>query len=283
MNNAALVLGSGGITGTAWELGVLSGLAAAGLDLTGAATLVGTSAGSVTGAQLVSGLPIEALYERQLQPPVGESLARMNRRARLTVIYGVLRHRRDPEAFSRWLGAQSLHLAARRQVPSVEQRLATIGSRLPSAEWGERDLRIVAVDARSGVARVFTRDDGVPLAEAVAASCAVLGVYPPIPIGGRTYIDGGYRSGSNVDIARGREPIVVLAPKPIDAGPMRGPQQQLDALGVRGVMIAPDAPDAAALAAIGESPLDPAARRPAAEGGRVQAARVAEQIRAVWR
>jgi NTE family protein len=72
----------------------------------------------------------------------------------------------------------------------------------------------------------------------------------------------------------------VLAPKPIDAGPIRGPQQQLDALGVRGLVISPDAP---ALAAIGENPLDPAARRSAAEGGRAQAGRVAEQVRAIWR
>jgi NTE family protein len=107
----------------------------------------------------------------------------------------------------------------------------------------------------------------------------VPGVYPPIPVAGRTYIDGGYRSGSNVDIARGCEPIVVLAPRPVDAGPLRGPQQQLTALGVRGLVVTPDE---LALAAIGPNPLDPTARRAAAEGGRAQAARISAHVRAVW-
>ena len=34
MTRTALVLGGGGITGIAWELGILQGLAEAGLDLT---------------------------------------------------------------------------------------------------------------------------------------------------------------------------------------------------------------------------------------------------------
>jgi NTE family protein len=279
MSKRALVLGGGGITGTAWELGVLAGLAEAGVDLSGADVLVGTSAGSVAGAQIAAGVSIEALYARQLEPPVGETGATMNRRMRLTMIGGLMRHRHDLEAFGRTLGKRAMRVAARGQVPSVEQRLATIAARLPSPEWSARDLRIVAVDAVTGAARVFTRADGVPLEQAVAASCAVPGVYPPIPVEGRTYIDGGYRSGSNVDIAAGCEPIIVLAPRPVDAGPLRGPQQQLTALGVRGLVVTPDAP---ALAAIGPNPLDPAARRAAAEGGRAQASRISAQARAVW-
>ena len=55
----ALVLGGGGITGIAWEIGVLAGLAEAGVDLTGADLVVGTSAGSVVGAQITSGAPLE--------------------------------------------------------------------------------------------------------------------------------------------------------------------------------------------------------------------------------
>ena len=58
----ALVLGGGGITGIAWEIGVLAGLAEAGVDLTGADLVVGTSAGSVVGAQLTSGAELEAMY-----------------------------------------------------------------------------------------------------------------------------------------------------------------------------------------------------------------------------
>ena len=51
----ALVLGGGGVTGVAWELGILAGLAGAGADLSDADLVVGTSAGSAVAAQLTTG------------------------------------------------------------------------------------------------------------------------------------------------------------------------------------------------------------------------------------
>ena len=75
---SALVLGGGGITGIAWMLGLLKGLRDAGVDLTGATTVVGTSAGSVVGAQVTSGHDLDALYAGQLEPPdheIGAGLA----------------------------------------------------------------------------------------------------------------------------------------------------------------------------------------------------------------
>ncbi|MEV1147602.1 patatin-like phospholipase family protein, partial [Micromonospora sp. NPDC049799] len=73
----ALVLGGGGVTGVAWELGLLAGLAERGVDLLGADVVVGTSAGSVVGAQVCSGTPVEDLYAAQLRDPGGEVAARL--------------------------------------------------------------------------------------------------------------------------------------------------------------------------------------------------------------
>src|SRR5215813_6233773 len=73
----ALVLGGGGVTGVAWELGLLAGLAEAGLDLTDADLFVGTSAGSVVAAQVTGPTPLEELYEQQLASAGPEPAARL--------------------------------------------------------------------------------------------------------------------------------------------------------------------------------------------------------------
>src|SRR5690242_8794400 len=58
----ALVLGGGGAAGNAWEIGVIAGLADAGLDVTEADLIIGTSAGSTAAAQITSGTqPAELL------------------------------------------------------------------------------------------------------------------------------------------------------------------------------------------------------------------------------
>ncbi|MFH6690802.1 patatin-like phospholipase family protein, partial [Cellulosimicrobium funkei] len=55
----ALVLGGGGSTGNAWLIGVVAGLADAGVDVTTAHLTVGTSAGATAAAQLAGATPAE--------------------------------------------------------------------------------------------------------------------------------------------------------------------------------------------------------------------------------
>src|SRR5260221_627043 len=62
----ALVLGGGGVAGVAWELGILLGLYDTGVDVRGADVIIGTSAGSVVGAQIASGTDLESLFASQL-------------------------------------------------------------------------------------------------------------------------------------------------------------------------------------------------------------------------
>src|SRR4051794_23219546 len=89
----ALVLGGGGITGIAWEIGLLAGLAEAGTDLSGADLVVGTSAGSVVGAQVTCGAGLGALYERQMEPATSEEPARLNRATLAQFGWAMLRSR----------------------------------------------------------------------------------------------------------------------------------------------------------------------------------------------
>ena len=275
----ALVLGGGGITGIAWEVGVLAGLAEAGVDLSGADLVVGTSAGSVVGAQLTSGADLEALFARQLEPPTGEKAARMTRAALARYAWAVLRSRGNDVAFRRRVGALALAAEQAGLTPTEQERLDVIGSRLADLEWPDRDLRVTAVDARTGEFRVLDRTSGVPLLQAVAASCAVPGVYPPVTIDGRRYVDGGMRSAANADLAEGYDRLVVLAPVPRGVGPLSSVDAQVTGMVARVAVVSPDG---ASRRAIGRNVLDPAARAGSARAGRAQAAGVVAEVTEVW-
>ena len=275
----ALVLGGGGITGIAWEIGVLAGLAGAGTDLTGADLVVGTSAGSVVGAQLTSGEKLEEMYARQLEPATGEKAARLSRATLAQFGWAMLRSRGKDVEFRRRIGALALAAEKAGLTPTEQERLDVIGARLVGTQWPERALVITAVDAETGEFRTFDRASGVPLLNAVAASCAVPGVYPPVTIDGRRYVDGGMRSAANADLAHDYDRLVVLAPIPRGVGPMASVDAQVTGMVSRVAVVSPDKDSRTA---IGRNVLDPAARAPSAEAGRDQAARVAQRIADVW-
>ncbi|WP_256640256.1 patatin-like phospholipase family protein [Streptomyces murinus] len=266
----ALVLGGGGVGGIAWMTGLLAGLADAGQDVTGAGLLVGTSAGATVAAQLGSGLGVEELFARQVEPSLQatEIMAEMDIE-RFAAEIGVTMATASSAAELR--GAVGRVALAARTVGEPE-RLAVIKSRLPEHGWPQRALRVVAVDAETGDTRVFDRDSGVSLVDAVAASCAVPGVWPPVTIAGRRYIDGGIRSVANVDLAAGAARVLVLVPLgPVEPLPSDHPlDDTVAALRAEGAEVLVVGPDDASAAAIGANPLDPATREPAARAGRAQ-------------
>jgi NTE family protein len=275
----ALVLGGGGITGIAWEIGLVAGLAEAGIDLSSANLVVGTSAGSVVGAQLTSGADVEMLYARQLEPPTEEKVAQLTRSMLAQFAWAMLRNRGNHAGFRARLGTLALAAEKAGLTPTEQERIDIIGERLVSSEWPDRDFTVTAVDAESGEFHPFDRSSGVPLVQAVAASCAVPGVYPPVSIGGRRYIDGGMRSAANADLATGYDRLVVLAPIPRGIGPMASVDAQVTGMVARVAVVSPDK---ASRRAIGKNVLDPAARAPSAEAGRRQAASVLAQVSEVW-
>jgi NTE family protein len=269
----ALVLAGGGVTGIAWELGVLVGLRDAGVDVAGSADLVvGTSAGSVVGAQLGSGLDLDDLYARQFDDDHGEIAAELDLQL-LATIFGELAGGRLPDQAAR---ARMGALALQAETVDEPRRRAVIERRLPSHEWPERSLLVTAVDAIDGDFVVFDRSTGVSLVDAVHASCAVPGVWPPVTIGDRRYVDGGIRSIANADLAAGHDRAVVLAP-------MSGPaawtvEPELAALRSGGTEVVLVVADDETTAAMGDNPLDPAFRAAAAEAGRRQGRTAADRF-----
>ncbi|HCT80592.1 MAG TPA: patatin [Micromonosporaceae bacterium] len=277
MSDRALVLGGGGVTGIAWELGVLAGLADAGVDLTSADLFVGTSAGSAVASMIASGSGLRERYESQLAGPGDEIPAKLGASLFARYAWAIMRSR-SSEQFGARMGSLAL---ATRTVSSAERR-DVIASRLNVGDWPTRPLKLTAVDAATGEFVVFDRDSGVSPIDAVAASCAVPGVWPPAEINGRRYLDGGMRSAVNADLASGTSKIVVLAPIVRGGGPLTPPARQVAALRAEGARVVLISPDATALRAIGRNVLDPARRKPAAEAGYAQATTQAESVAQIW-
>jgi NTE family protein len=267
MTSWALVLGGGGLAGIAWETGVLHALAERGLDPRSADIVVGTSAGATVGGQLASGLPIVDLFDRQADPARHTTeLTPQLSPEDMAALWESLTANLDaePQVRGRTLGALAL---AARTVPEAARR-EVIAARLPRPEWPQWTLAITAVDAVTGRLRVFDGTCGVGLVDAVAASCAVPGVWPPVTIEGARYIDGGVRTSTNADLAAGHARVLILAP-------MADPsiEGQVATLRERS-RVEVIAPDDDALTAFGLNPLDPAIRTPCALAGYAQGKRV---------
>ena len=267
----ALVLAGGGLTGIGWEVGVLAGLAAEGVEPGATADLIiGTSAGSVVGARVAQGADLEALFAEQLADAGTERAASIDGDAVTEIFEAMLSADGDPGDRHRRVGALAL---AAETIPE-EERLVVVAARLPDPAWPARRLQVVAVDAVSGETALFDADSGVPLVEAVAASCAVPGIWPPTTIGDRRYVDGGVRSPDNADLAAGFDRVLVLVPMRMDVAAVA----RLEETGSVAVVY----PDDEALMAMGPNPLDPAFRAAAARAGREQAAALAVDIAEFW-
>ncbi len=271
-----MVLGGGGVTGIAWDVGLILGLAEAGVDLSQADLFVGTSAGAAVASQLAGGVSLEKLFEAQLARDSSENAEKMSSWATARFLMAMAWPGRPEQARAR-LGRAAL----RTKAVSKKRLREVIGSQMVTQEWPERRLLITTVNAATGEFVVFDRDSGVPLVDALTASCAVPLVWPPATIKGERYMDGGVRSVGNVDLAKGYGRVVVIAPITQALRRADRPASQLAALGqgVRAVMISPDA---VSRGAIGSNPLDPARRAPSARAGRVQALAEAERVGAVW-
>ncbi|MEW8979380.1 MAG: patatin-like phospholipase family protein [Symbiobacterium sp.] len=252
MTERALVLGGGGILGIAWMLGLWTSLAEAGVRLEDADLVVGTSAGSVVGTLVAGGA-----QPAQLAGLVQAGLAL------------------PPEAVAKVATGTGL---------TEEEWVGIVAAPLGGATWPPKPLRISAVDEASGEAVIWTRESGAPLARAIASSCAVPNLLPPVTINGRRYIDGGARSGTHADQALGCRRVLIIAPM---GGPkyalghemLEKERAQLEAAGSRVLVVLPDARTEQVF---GDNLMIPDRAPDAAAAGLEQGARLAEEVRAFW-
>ncbi len=299
MSERALVLGGGGASGNAWAIGVITGPFDAGLDVTQADLIIGTSAGSTVAAQITSTTrPTEllaAILAAVPQPrpgPTGSDAGRVPigpAANHMETTGAIIATAKDATDMRRRMGASALEMDAASDGSAQAQWRATVAARLPSQRWPQQPMLIVAVDAHTGEPFVFDRHSGVELADAVAASCANGFGVPPYTIGERRYIDGGYRANENADLAAGYSRVLVLSPlggrsrHPFDWGAHLAAQaDELRACGSRVETIFPDNSSQNALG-VGVNMMDPSRRPPAARAGYDQGRALAEQLTEFWR
>jgi NTE family protein len=281
MSKRALVLAGGGVAGIAWETGVLCGIADESPEtaaaLTGSDVLVGTSAGSAVAAQISSATALGELFAVQtaetspeIDPGTGV--------AAITELFSAAMA--DPLAATTAQKLQRLGAAATAaDTVAAPVRREVIAHRLPCHDWPQRVLRITAIDVTTGELVAFDRFSGAALVDAVAASCAVPGAWPPVQIGSRCYMDGGVRSGINLPVAGDCDEAVVLVPSGPATPSVFGASAATEVAEFAGRSFAVFA-DEAAVAAFGPNPLEPGCRVPSAWAGRVQGRREAAAVAA---
>jgi len=236
-----IVLGGGGVLGAAWMVGALDALREIdGLDPRECDVLVGTSAGAIIAALLGSGEDVQTLVDHQrrrkdrIKLPLDydyerESANAAQPRARLRVGSGKLlldtaRKGRNANP-NVALAAAMPH--GRGSLPGVRRLVEHV---TPAGQWCRHPgVWVTALDYDTGDRVVFGRDAGLPeigLSDAVTASCALPGWFPPVQLDGRRFVDGGAWSSVNADLVAGLglDEVYVLAPMvTVDLGQLQRP------------------------------------------------------------
>ncbi|MEU0539561.1 patatin-like phospholipase family protein [Nocardia sp. NPDC005978] len=204
----SIVLGGGGAIGGAWMLGLAAELQRGGIDLGAADSVVGTSAGAVVGAALVTGQDPNSVAEGPF--PAGSPIppAPVLNFPLLGLAFSALFDRTpDREEVGRRVGR-----AAMAEPAALPAHIAPMQWSLGGRDWPDDRLRIAVVDTATGQRQVLDSGSGVPLAVAATASRAFPGSFPPVVVGDRRYIDGGFFSPTNADLAADSDVLLVLEP-----------------------------------------------------------------------
>jgi NTE family protein len=287
----ALVLGGGGPVGVAWESGLLAGLAENGVNLSSADFILGTSAGSFVGAQLALGRSPAQIAAPDLAgvvPAPATTGPLPDLTMLITKMMEAVSGKRPAEEVRAEIGAWALKSPATSEEEFMMRFAPSLGGGFDGA-WPAKSYACTSVDAADGSFIMWNKDSGIGLARAVASSCAVPGIYPPVSFRGHRYIDGGMRSATNADLAKGYDAVVVVAVMPkttpsfiadVFGKRFEGELQTLRDSGSRVEVIVPDDESGAAF---GVNLMDPTRRQPSAQAGLKQGRNEAARLLEIWR
>src|SRR5258706_5109288 len=170
----ALVLGGGGFVASSWITGLITGMAESGIDVRDADVLIGTSSGARVALQLASGAPLEEVFARQVGAGThaGPQSGAVDRDQLQREVERAKELGGDRAEILRRYGQLALTLAG-------PDRRALGETQLPMEDWAERRIRLIALNAETGVRRAFDRASGIDLVDAVMGTPASLAA-PPV-------------------------------------------------------------------------------------------------------
>jgi len=295
MAKRALVLGGGGPVGIAWEAGLLAGLAEGGVDSGAADLIVGTSAGAFVGALIAMGKTASDIAHAIIAEEARPKQAAASGQARASDPMVLVRKmqeaalgERNPEAVRKEIGAFALSADTMDEASFIASFGRSL-SGLADDFWPDRQFACTATDALTGAFVVWDRTAKVGLARAVASSCSVPGIFPPITIKGRRYIDGGMHSGWIAGLAKGHDFVVVVLMRTTDDDPAlaermgRRREAEIATLREAGSHVELIVPDEASMAALGVNTHDARVRPAAARAGLSQGRKTAAGLGGIWR
>ena len=297
MSNRVLVLGGGGPVGIAWETGLLAGLAEKGVDLTLAGRTIGTSAGSFVGASLASGRTPAALVESLLAQAARDREAADAAKNKdkdkggarsappdLTALFNMMSKRpADREPGPELLAEIGRFAAQARTIPE-EAFIASFGGVSKASVW-PKGFACTAVDIENGAFAVWDEASGVSLGAAIASSCSVPGIFPPISIKGRRYMDGGMRSPTNFDLAKGASKVLAVAVLTNQATEIMrtGTDRELAVLRGAGGQVTLLTPDEDCRNAFGPNLMDSSRRGDVVKAGLAQGRNIGGEVAGFWK
>lgn len=229
-----LVLGGGGLVGMGYHAGALKALEEWGVDPTDADLIVGTSAGAIMGSYLRTGWTATDFYEYAHGNHPNSEKTVDDQRDQVRTIFTPMWHGGSERArmaigsvfaaassrgIWRRVGGRIPISRLRRAFPagmySTDNTRQRLRDDLPE-EWPDGELYICAADLYAGRRVAFGRENApdAELSDAVLASTAIPGVFPPVKIGDRHYVDGGVKSATSLDLASkdGCNAIICVAP-----------------------------------------------------------------------
>lgn len=219
-----LVLGAGGVLGGCWSLGVLNVLREyTDWEPHEAEVIVGTSVGAILAPLLGAGVPVAELVAYQHEQPVEGRLssAHLDHEGMLPPRLPGLSHLvGSPQLLIHSL-IHPLRSSPLRALAALcpcgtspfHPVRTFLGEILADGTWPAGN-HVVATNYDTGERTVFGDTDGVDVLDAVAASCAVPGCFPPVTIGDHRYVDGSVSSVTSADLLAhcDLDEVYVLAP-----------------------------------------------------------------------